>query len=91
MDIICPFCQETDFDLVGLKGHYEYGDCDQYSATTVMDRPFTTLFDGYAKGRREGLEEAIEGVQPLRNSQGCCGEVIRTSKERIRKLLGPRS
>lgn len=29
----CPFCGETDFDLIGLKHHLEAGHCAAYSAT----------------------------------------------------------
>ena len=35
-EIECPFCGETGFDRVGLKGHLEH-DCEKYmeSETTV--------------------------------------------------------
>lgn len=29
----CPFCKELDFDLRGLKTHYERGRCDEYNTT----------------------------------------------------------
>lgn len=29
-EIVCPFCGEKDFDLVGLKYHFERGYCDVY-------------------------------------------------------------
>ena len=29
-DVTCPFCGEKDFDLIGLKIHYERGYCDEY-------------------------------------------------------------
>ncbi len=32
-DIICPFCGEGEFDLPGLKFHYERGHCDVYAQT----------------------------------------------------------
>ena len=28
-NIICPFCKEKDFDLIGLKSHLQ-NDCEQY-------------------------------------------------------------
>jgi len=31
--VICPFCKEDDFDLIGLKHHYEQGHCDVYNET----------------------------------------------------------
>jgi hypothetical protein len=27
---ICPFCKEEDFDLVGLKHHFDMGYCDKF-------------------------------------------------------------
>jgi hypothetical protein len=30
--MICPFCGETDFDPIGLKGHLLMGWCDVFSA-----------------------------------------------------------
>ncbi len=29
--ITCPFCDETDFDLVGLKSHLVNGDCEAFN------------------------------------------------------------
>lgn len=34
-DGVCPFCGERDFDLVGLKGHFEKGYCGIYNETGV--------------------------------------------------------
>lgn len=34
MDLIeCPFCKEPDFDLIGLRSHFESGYCDVYEST----------------------------------------------------------
>lgn len=30
---LCPFCDEGDFDLVGLKMHFENGWCEVYERT----------------------------------------------------------
>lgn len=35
--MICPFCQESDFDLVGLKHHLTAGECDQFNETVSID------------------------------------------------------
>lgn len=32
-DIICPFCENTEFDKIGLKMHLEDGDCEIYNKT----------------------------------------------------------
>lgn len=39
-DIKCPFCGESDFDKVGLKGHLFYGDCAEYEQTEPPRRLF---------------------------------------------------
>ena len=36
-DIICPFCNEADFDLIGLKIHLAY--CTEYLCTPTSDEP----------------------------------------------------
>jgi len=33
----CPFCHEKDFDLIGLKYHFEMGYCDVYNNTLTME------------------------------------------------------
>ena len=30
---ICPFCKEEDYDLIGLKCHFERGYCEEYNQT----------------------------------------------------------
>jgi len=31
MNIQCPFCKETDFDLIGLKNHLLSGHCEDFN------------------------------------------------------------
>ncbi len=38
--IACPWCKEGDFDLIGLKAHLEYGDCDAWNEITYQRRQF---------------------------------------------------
>ena len=38
--LYCPFCGEPDFDLVGLKGHLEHGDCETYNNLESRKRIF---------------------------------------------------
>jgi len=35
-DIVCPFCQEGDFDLIGLKAHYLRGYCQRFNDTGIL-------------------------------------------------------
>jgi len=37
-DVVCPFCGEGGFDLIGLKNHYEKGHCDQYNETLTVEQ-----------------------------------------------------
>jgi len=39
-DINCPFCGESEFDLIGLKSHFENGDCEKYNSTKSIERMF---------------------------------------------------
>jgi hypothetical protein len=34
-DVICPFCQEGDFDLPGLKSHIIRGWCNEFNNTDI--------------------------------------------------------
>lgn len=36
--LFCPFCHDTDFDLIGLKSHLDHGDCDVYNNTEYLQR-----------------------------------------------------
>lgn len=36
--IKCPFCGEDDYDLIGLKTHFENGWCDAYNELPVRER-----------------------------------------------------
>lgn len=35
--IKCPFCNEDDFDLIGLKYHLERHHCEEYSNLDISD------------------------------------------------------
>lgn len=39
-DVQCPFCGEMGFDLLGLKGHLEHGDCEPYNELETPHRWF---------------------------------------------------
>lgn len=34
--VTCPFCKESDFDLIGLKYHLQQGHCDMYNEIRTM-------------------------------------------------------
>lgn len=36
--VVCPFCYEADFDLIGLKGHYINGYCDRFNEIETILR-----------------------------------------------------
>lgn len=37
--LTCPFCQDTDFDAIGLKSHLSYGHCEMFEAVKLAARP----------------------------------------------------
>ena len=37
----CPFCNDSDFDLIGLKHHILRGWCEVYNSTPNMDGKHT--------------------------------------------------
>lgn len=37
-NIICPFCQETDFDAIGLKDHLLSGGCETFNTTITIEQ-----------------------------------------------------
>jgi len=38
--LCCPFCNESGFDLIGLKGHLEHMDCEVYNGIKAPRRIF---------------------------------------------------
>lgn len=38
-DLTCPFCNDNDFDRIGLKLHIQRGWCDAFNETPTSDRP----------------------------------------------------
>jgi hypothetical protein len=36
--IACPFCNEADFDAIGLKNHLISGDCDVFEDVPAIER-----------------------------------------------------
>lgn len=34
-DVVCPFCGEGDFDLIGLKMHLNMGWCNEFNDIKV--------------------------------------------------------
>lgn len=37
----CPFCNEDDFDAIGLKGHLSHFDCEPYNNLPDDGRVFS--------------------------------------------------
>jgi hypothetical protein len=35
-ELTCPFCQETEFDAIGLKIHFIKGQCEPFEATGTV-------------------------------------------------------
>lgn len=57
----CPFCNDKDFDEVGLKHHLSAGHCARYNVTAGVDRlprRLTTTHGGQ-KPRRDEHDNGI--------------------------------
>lgn len=39
-DIICPFCNERDFDAIGLKNHLLSDHCDAFNKTITIEQEY---------------------------------------------------
>lgn len=39
IELVCPFCNEQDFDLIGLKIHLIKGYCDKFNELVIDTRP----------------------------------------------------
>ena len=39
LTVLCPFCGEDDFDLIGLKSHLQH-DCTEYQVVETLPRIF---------------------------------------------------
>ncbi len=37
-NIICPFCNEDEFDLIGLKNHFVKGYCSAFNETISVEQ-----------------------------------------------------
>ena len=49
----CPFCNEDDFDTVGLKTHLASGDCEPFDRVQPLPRRFATSHGGRRETRPE--------------------------------------
>ena len=67
--IKCPFCGEDDFDLIGLKGHFDTGDCEVFNSTQVPFRMFS---------RKNAQQDNAVDLQTANNTARC-----KRSKQRI--------
>lgn len=38
-EVSCPFCNDTGFDLIGLKGHLSRGWCEVYELIALSNFP----------------------------------------------------
>lgn len=59
----CPFCKQSDFDLVGLKSHLEAGDCGVFNSTEVVARIFSRVIRCDASPNTSAPQPAPNHVQ----------------------------
>ena len=60
-DVICPFCGEGDFDLIGIKNHFLRGHCDIYNDTPLVGTPINTAAAILGKA---GGKKSRRGITP---------------------------
>lgn len=65
---VCPFCGDSDFDLIGLKLHFLLGFCEVWNATECAPPvPVTGIFSGndaVVKPCGDDESRAIPGIVP---------------------------
>jgi hypothetical protein len=74
----CQWCGEGQFDLAGLKSHYECGDCEEYNKTENVARPFHAMIEVDKSQQIKKLEAEVEmlrlGAGELEGLLNKCGE-----------------
>ncbi len=75
--LICPFCKEDDFDLVGLKTHLWCNHCDIFNKTEVDT---TTMADLLHLKREETMKVNVEIAKICHeaNRQYCIDNQLKT-------------
>ena len=64
----CPFCGEKDFDLEGLKLHYQAGWCDTFN--TTIDLPYRLDRKEAQQDNKVDLQTATNrAITPLETAQ----------------------
>jgi len=58
-EMVCPFCHETDYDLIGLKMHLLGGTCDVFNNLAVFPWEIS------AKEAREEIETKSAKIEVI--------------------------
>ena len=74
----CPFCNEQDFDLVGLKSHLRH-DCLPYQETGVLPRRFAP----FNPTQPPAHIAAHKYIDNGRNACAVCGDEWLDSRHRL--------
>ena len=51
-DIVCPFCEKGEFDLIGLKGHLQRGYCSIFEKIQEAQSSFSRAVE-FAESQHE--------------------------------------
>ena len=73
----CPFCDENDFDLEGLKDHFDSGDCDAFNRIKVPVRFFRSK---NAQQDRVVDLQTVPGVPAANSAMVPCKDFLPGSK-----------
>ena len=75
--LVCPFCKEDDFDLIGLKTHLWCNHCEVFNKTEV---DMTTMADLLHLKKEENMKVNVEIAKICHeaNRQYCIDNQLRT-------------
>lgn len=72
-NLVCPFCDDGDFDDVGLKYHLLLGHCDKFNAIQT-ETPHAGLIDACAKNVEDTIAvqfvDEMSFLKPMKSSDG---------------------
>lgn len=94
--LLCPFCDDSDFDLVGPKSHLINGHCDTFEVIEAVSSPFAarvsvsptveTIANAISKAAQAILDIAVRDNMQVPH-KGTLEMIIRDFA--VRPLLSP--
>lgn len=80
--MICPFCQENDFDEIGLKGHLAHGDCEKYNKLPILFRGMNINSVSKLTIKHEKMKELLRWIAyPRRGTDEEYSDIFDAAKD----------